>query len=1161
MRCVPDVAAMAMGNFLGYIFYDGGAYGIGGVSQSSPIWTGLCTLINEARSNAGLSPIGLLGPKVYPLIGTAAFRQMTTGSADVTDGFSTTATNGAYQVGLNYNMVTGLGSPCVVNIIAALTAAAAGTAPVITTQPAAHAVAQGGTVTFTVAASGTPAPGYRWTINGMTVSNGTQPDDSIASGATTNTLTISNAQTTGAVVAVASNASGVAISNAVTLTVNLPTQPIGLVTTLAGSGLAGSVDGYATGIGASFHGPVGVAVDASGNVYVADSGSNKIRKLSPAGVVTTLAGSGDRGSIDGTGTAASFYDPTGVAVDSAGNVYVADSGNNKIRKVSPAGVVTTLAGSGGWGSTDGTGTAASFSFPTGVAVDFSGNVYVAGDQDYKIRKVSPTGVVTTLAGNGSWGSTDGTGTAASFDYPYGVAVDSSGNVYVADLDNYKIRKVSPGGVVTTLAGNGSWGSADGTGTAASFTYPYGVAVDSSGNVYVADSYNNKIRKVSSDGVVTTFAGNGWVGSTDGPGTAAGFNHPTGVAVDSAGNVYVADSWNNEIRKVSSTGVVTTVAGYVGSSIPGVDGVGRLARFNAPGDVAVDASGNVYVADSSNNKIRKVDSAGMVTTLAGSGSTGSTDGTGTAASFNNPTGLAVDGSGNIYVTDSDNNLIRKVTSDGVVTTLAGSSSQGSTDGTGTAASFHWPTGPAVDAAGNVYVADQLNQKIRKVTPAGVVTTLAGSGSKGWMDGTGTAASFDYPSKVAVDASGNVYEADCVGCEIRKISPTGVVRTIAGSVYNAGGSTDGSGANASFSTPAGLAVDAAGNVYVADSGNNKIRKISPGGAVITLAGNGLQGSTDGAGNAALFYNPESVAVDASGSIYVADCDNNKIRKIVQIYQTTPVITWPAPAAITYGTALSSAQLNATASVPGTFVYSPAAGTVWIWEHTTLSVKFTPTDTTDYTTATATQKLKVNKASPGDHLGGSGGDHLWHAVVGGTAQCHGQRAGRLCLYAGGGDRVDRGHADLERDLHSHRHDAITPPRPRPSKLTVNKAVPVITWPAPAAITYGTPLSSAQLNATANVPGTFVYTPAAGTVLTANIRTLSVKFTPTDTTDYTTATATQKLTVNKAVPVITWPAPAAITYGTPLSSAQLNATANVPGAFVYSPAAGKVLTAGTRP
>jgi len=324
----------------------------------------------------------------------------------------------------------------------------------------------------------------------------------------------------------------------------------GVVTTLAGSaGNPGSADG--TGSAARFRFPAGMAVDGSGNVYVADSNNSTIRKVTSAGVVTTLAGSaGTDGSADGTGSAAQFFVPIGVAVDGSGNVYVADSNNNTIREVTPAGVVSTLAGLAGTdGSADGTGSAAQFSGPSGVAVDGSGNVYVADSNNSTIRKVTPAGVVTTLAGSaGNPGSADGTGSAAQFSGPSGVAVDGSGNVYVADAGNDTIRKVTPAGVVTTLAGSaGNPGSADGTGSTAQFYQPGGVAVDGSGNVYVADAGNNTIRMVTPGGAVQTIGGTpGVLGGADGTGAAAGFSYPYGIAVSASGTLFVADKNNNRI---------------------------------------------------------------------------------------------------------------------------------------------------------------------------------------------------------------------------------------------------------------------------------------------------------------------------------------------------------------------------------------------------------------------------------------------------------------------------------------------------------------------------------------------------------------------------------------------------------------------------------------
>jgi prepilin-type N-terminal cleavage/methylation domain-containing protein len=316
------------------------------------------------------------------------------------------------------------------------------------------------------------------------------------------------------------------------------------------------------------------------------------------GVVTTLAGS-TSGYADGTGTAAQFSLPYGVAVDSAGTLYAADYTNNRIRKITSAGVVTTLAGSGTGGFLDSTGAAAQFFSPRGVAVDSAGTVYVADSRNQRIRKITSAGVVTTLAGSGTAGFLDGNGTSAQFNYPNGLAVDSTGTVYVADSNNNRIRKVSAAGVVTTLAGTGTAGLVDGG--SAQFSAPRGVAVDSAGFVYVADTSNSAIRKISAGGVVSTLAG-GVAGFTDGTGAAAQFNFPRGVAVDSAGTVYVADSSNNAIRKITSAGVVTTLAGGVGGY---VDGTGTAAQFNNAYGVSVDFDSTLYIADTNNYLIRVI----------------------------------------------------------------------------------------------------------------------------------------------------------------------------------------------------------------------------------------------------------------------------------------------------------------------------------------------------------------------------------------------------------------------------------------------------------------------------------------------------------------------------------------------------------------------------
>jgi len=710
-------------------------------------------------------------------------------------------------------------------------------------------------------------------------------NNSTVSGATSQVLTLQslkNLTNTGSYAATVSTSSSQAVSAAANVAIGSGYTFM----TLAGVG-GGSVDG--TLAMALFETPSAVAADASGNLYVADTANNTIRKVAAAGgLVTTLAGSaGHSGSSDGTGNAARFNSPSGITVDSSGNVYVADTGNDTVRMITPMGVVTTLAGSPGvGGGSDGTGSSANFSSPVGLAIDSLGNIYVADSGNNTIRKLASGGVVTTLAGTaGAVGSTDGKVAGATFNSPSAVAVDSSGNIYIADTGNDTIRKiVASTGMVTTLAGTaGSPGHLDAMGTAASFNSPSGIAVDNFSHVFVADSGNDTIRELTlTTGAVATLWGvAGQPGSGNGGGASmAELNAPLGIALCTAG-LYIADSANNTIRLAATVspgmytqGILATAAGAPSTGYK--DGPVGQALFQSPTGLAVDGSGNIYVADSGESAIRMI-TAGSVATLAGGVSVGSADGTGAAASFNAPNALAVDGSGNVYVADTGNDTIRKIAPGGLTTTLAGiAGTPGSADGIALQASFNAPLGVAVDSSGNVYVADSGNGTVRKITPAGVVSTVAGTaGVFGYLDEAGPAAQFDELEGITTDTSGNIYVVEGTGT-VRVITPTGTVSTLAGT-YLGLGDTDGAADYSQFYFPQGISTDTQGNVYVSNTGHNTIRMISTTGAVSTLAGiAGVRGGVDGQGVGALFLGPSQLAFDTTGNLYVADTPNHTIRK---------------------------------------------------------------------------------------------------------------------------------------------------------------------------------------------------------------------------------------------------------------------------------------------
>ena len=871
--------------------------------------------------------------------------------------------------------------------------------------------------------------------------------------------------------------------------------PIGasnIITTVAGNISAGgsySGDGGAA-MAAGLSYTCGVAVDGAGNLFIDDSHDDVISKVDAQGIITTVAGNNSLGGTyagdGGAATNAGLYFPNGIALDSRGDLYIADTLNNVVRKVDASGLITTVAGNNnlgaGYAGDGGPATNATLNSPAAVAVDGAGNLYIADYLNNVVRKVDASGLITTVAGNNGSGvgyaGDGGPATNAVFNSPAGVAVDGAGNLYIADPGNNVIRKVDDRGVITTVAGDtdlGGFYSGDGgAATSAALSNPQGVAVDGTGNFYIAETSNNVIREVNAAGIIATVAGDSSLGGgysgDGGTATHAALNNPVGIAVDRFGDLYVADAHNNVIREViqsssvnitngtltignaqpgvsgsyqvvvsnpagsvtssvvslvvygpplittqpvsqtvnagddvlisvSAVGtppvqyqwevngtslqgatnatlsvpgilesqagdysvkvvtpagniastkavmvviappvilvqgtnqivtnglnatlgvvatgpdlgyqwlyngvpimmsnVITTVAGNhsLGNSYSGDGGVATNAGMFYTCAVAVDGTGNLYVADSHNNVIRKVDVTGGITTVAGNHSLGGgytgDGGAATNVGLYFPNGIAADGIGNLYIADTRNNLVRKVDTNGVLTTVAGNAGLGAgysgDGGAATGAQLSLPNAVALDAGGDMYIADTGNNVIRKVDANGTITTVAGDASLAGVysgeSGPATTVSLNGPTSVSLDGLGNLYIADTGNDVIRKVNYGGYLTTVAGDARLGGGySGDGGAAtNAALFVPDGIVCDAAGNLYIAEYANNVIRKVDVNGTITTWAGTRGGGGYSGDGGAAtsaVLMNPVGLAVDGWGNLFIGDADNSIVREV--------------------------------------------------------------------------------------------------------------------------------------------------------------------------------------------------------------------------------------------------------------------------------------------
>jgi len=641
-------------------------------------------------------------------------------------------------------------------------------------------------------------------------------------------------------------------------------------------------------LSASFAFPTAVAFDSSGILYIADSANCEIRKVSKQGSIEVFAGSGFCGfSGDGGKATSAMLSASigGMVFDSSGNLVVADTDNLRIRKITPDRTISTIAGNGtyGYSGDRGNATQAQLGSPRGIALDPAGNLYIADSNNFVVREVNSAGIIQTVAGNHSNGYSGdgGPATAAQLGLVQGIAVDASGNLYLGDGMQH-VRQVDSAGTITTIAGNGFGGNtgdggpgpsaaiggptalfAGGNGTLfiatsssiwwldlstdtihllggaapsigfggdgglalpALFNQPGGMVMDSQGNLLLADSGNNRVREIAAGGqLVTTIAG-GYIGDGH-QGTDASLNFGSQgdrLTFDSSGNLYIADTSNDRIRKVSPKGIITTVAGVGTTGYSGDGGPATAAQLSHPGAVAADSLGNLFIADTGNGVVRKVDSSGTITTL--------------VVQSNNPiypfrlynagASLAVDSAGNLYVSDSLC-VIWKINSNGDGTIVAGTAwgfGYGGDGGPATQALLFIPAGVAVDAAGNLYIADWLNERIRKVDTNGVITTVAGNGTQAFSGdgGPATAASLSLPQDVTTDSSGLLYIADWINFRIRVVDSAGVINTVVGS--------GGLGYNGERLSPdqinvlpIALAFNPAGQLYFADSSSYRVRKV--------------------------------------------------------------------------------------------------------------------------------------------------------------------------------------------------------------------------------------------------------------------------------------------------------------------------------------------------
>ena len=695
-------------------------------------------------------------------------------------------------------------------------------------------------------------------------------------------------------------------------------RPVYRIETVAGSARMG--DGGAA-IAAQISNIQGIAVDRWGNLYLSDTDNHRVRKISASGVITTLAGTGVAGfSGDGGPAAAAQLNlPYGLAADLAGYLYVADLGNDRVRRIGPDGVIATAAGNGNRGSSGdgGAATGAQLLTPRNVAVDAAGNLYFSEFEGHRVRKVTPDGKISTVAGTGVAGfSPDGfPAVNAQLAFPAGLAVDRLGALYIADSQNQRVRKILAGGVISTVVG--------GSPSTALLT-PLTIAVDVAGTLYVADS-SDMVRSYTVAGAWTNVAGTGQPGFSGdgGPSVSAQLAAPHDLAVDLNGVLYIADGVR--IRKVAS-GKIQTVTGDGYLHAIGDGGLATDSLLSQPSAIALNGAGSLYIADTGTQRVRQVLPTGVIQTLVGTGVAGSAaDNVAVAAAtLNSPMGVALDAAGGILIADTNNHRIRQAGADGHIRNLVGTGVGGvGPEGMPPAQTpLDGPRGVCTSRAGTLFVVDTANHRVLEAAPQPLVVTAAGNGAPGDAGDGGPArlAQLNQPSACALDSAGNLFIADTFSHRIRKVDLSGAISTVAGTGAAGFSGDEGAAIAGSINAPRGVVVDDNGDIFIADTGNNRIREVTPDGVIHSIAGQAGAGFSGDGGPAvsARINAPSGLLLDGAGDLYFADTGNNRVRRLVP--EAAPP---PEPLILPPLSAVSAASLLDGPVAPGELIVIFGAG----------------------------------------------------------------------------------------------------------------------------------------------------------------------------------------------------------------------------------------------